>query len=154
MQVEKDKVVAFHYKLTLDSGEIVDSSEDREPLNFLVGHGQIIPGLEKELIGMKVGEKKSVQVDSKDGYGERDEELLQIVDRDQIPENIELKEGLVLRANKDDGEIVEFTVQSFDEEKVVFDLNHPLAGETLNFDTEIINIRNATEEEISHGHVH
>ncbi len=154
MQVEKDKVVAIHYKLTLDSGEVVDSSEDREPLNFLVGHGQIIPGLEKELIGMKIGEKKSVQVDSKEGYGERDEELVQIVDRNQIPDNIELKEGLVLRANKDNGDIVEFTVQSFDEEKVVFDLNHPLAGETLNFDTEIITIRDATDEEISHGHVH
>ncbi len=154
MQVEKDKVVAFHYKLTLDSGEVVDSSEDREPLNFLVGYQQIIPGLEKELLGMKVGEKKSVQVESNEGYGERDEELMQIVARDQIPENIELKEGLVLRANKEDGDVVEFTVQSFDEEKVIFDLNHPLAGETLNFETEIVNIRNATDKEISHGHVH
>jgi len=154
MQVEKDKVVAFHYKLTLDSGEVVDSSEDREPLNFLVGYGQIIPGLEKELIGMKVGDKKTVKVESKEGYGERDEELMQIVERNQIPENIELKKGLVLRANKEDGDVVEFTVQSFDEEKVVFDLNHPLAGETLNFDTEIVNIRDASEQEREHKHVH
>ena len=154
MQVEKNMVVAFHYTLTLDSGEVVDSSEGREPLNFLVGYGQIIPGLEKELIGMKAGEKKAVKVESKEGYGERDEELVQTVPRDQIPDNIELTEGLVLRANKEDGDIIEFTVKSFDESKVVFDLNHPLAGETLNFDTEVVNIRDATEQEISHGHVH
>jgi len=154
MQVEKDKVVAFHYKLTLDSGQVVDSSEGREPLNFLVGYGQIIPGLEKELMGMQVGEEKSVRVDSKEGYGERDEQLIQVVSRDQIPENIELKEGLVLRANKEDGDIVEFTVKSFDEKEVVFDLNHPLAGETLNFETKVVDIRDATEQEIAHKHVH
>ena len=154
MYIEKDKVVAIHYKLTLDSGEVVDTSEGREPLNFLVGYGQIIPGLEKELIGMKMGEEKSIKVDSKEGYGERDEKLVQIVSRDQIPENIELKEGLVLRANKDDGDIVEFTVKSFDEKEVVFDLNHPLAGEDLNFETKVVDIRDATEQEIAHKHVH
>ncbi len=154
MQVQKDMVVAFHYTLTLNSGQVVDSSADGEPLSFLVGHGQIIPGLEEQLLGLKVGDKKTVNVAPGDGYGERDEELVQVVDRAEIPEKIDLYEGLVLRANSPDGDNIEFTVKSFDEKEVVFDLNHPLAGEALNFDTEIMSIRNATKEEIEHGHVH
>ncbi len=154
MQVAKDMVVAMHYTLVLENGEIADTSADREPLSFICGHSQIIPGLENELMGMSVGDKKTVKVAPKDAYGEYDESLLQRAPREQIPENIELKEGLVLRANSEDGQIMEFVVKSFDEKEVVFDLNHPLAGETLTFETEIMEVRAASSEEIDHGHVH
>ena len=154
MQIAKDMVVTMHYTLTLDNGQVVDTSADREPLSFLVGHDQIIPGLEIELIGLSTGDKKTVIVAAKDAYGEHDENLVETVERDKIPSNIELKEGLVLRANRENGEIMEFTVKSFDDENVVFDLNHPLAGETLTFNTEIMNVRQASNEEIAHGHVH
>ena len=154
MQIENNMVVAIHYTLTLEDGKVMDSSAGREPLNFIVGHHQIINGLENALMGLKVGDKKNVVVDPKAGYGERDEALEESVPLDKIPADIELKKGLVLHANQENGEVMEFPVKSFDDKNVVFDLNHPLAGETLTFETEIMEVRKATDEEIAHGHVH
>ncbi len=154
MKVEKDKVVSLHYTLTLDSGEVIDSSRDREAFSFLVGHHQIIPGLEAKLLGMQEGEKKVVKVAAKDAYGERDEELLKAVDRNLIPENIELYEGLILSGQDETGREIEVTVASFNDKEVVLDMNHPLAGQDLTFDVEIVSVRDATEEELTHGHAH
>ncbi|HHM24450.1 MAG TPA: peptidylprolyl isomerase [Bacteroidetes bacterium] len=154
MKVEKDKVVSLHYTLTLDSGEVVDSSREREPFTFLVGHGQIIPGLEEALMGMKVGDKKTVKIAPKDAYGERNEELVKSVDRSLIPENIELYEGLILTGQSETGEEIEVTVASFNDKEVVLDMNHPLAGQNLTFEVEIVDIRDATPEELAHGHAH
>ena len=154
MVIEKDKVVSFNYKLTLNTGEVVDSSEGREPLAFLVGAGQIIPGLETEMMGMQVGDEKEVKVEPEQAYGEKDERLVQSISRTQVPDSVDLELGLVLRGQSESGEVVEGKVVDLKENEVEIDFNHPLAGEPLNFDIEIVDIRDASPEEISHGHAH
>ena len=154
MRVEKDKVVAIHYTLTLDSGEEVDTSQTRGPLRFLVGHGQIIPGLENALMDLQVGDKKTVKVQPEEGYGMRETALIQTIEREAIPAEIELFEGLVLRGQNESGDIIEGVVKSLNDETVTIDFNHPLAGEVLTFETEVVDIRDATPEELEHGHVH
>ncbi len=154
MVIEKDKVVAFNYKLTLDSGEVVDSSEGRDPLSFLVGAGQIIPGLEDEMIGMQVGDTKEVKVEPEKGYGEKDDRLVQTINRSQVPDSVDLELDMVLRGQSESGEVVEGKVVGLEDDSVEIDFNHPLAGEPLTFDIEIVDIREASPEEISHGHAH
>lgn len=155
MQIANDKVVTMHYKLSLSNGEILDSSFERNaPFSFLAGHNQIIPGLEKSIIGLKTGDKKTVDVQPGEAYGERDDNLVQIVPRNQIPEEIELFEGKVLQAQGPQGVPMEVTVVKVDNEEVTIDMNHPLAGQTLHFDVEIIGVRDATPEELEHGHTH
>jgi len=154
MKVEKDKVVSFHYTLTLDSGEVIDTSLERDPLTFIVGYQQIIPGLEQALLGMSVGDKKAVTVEPADAYGNRDENMIMSVSRDRIPGDVNLYEGLVLSGKNENGAIIEAIVKSFDDNNVVIDFNHPLSGKILNFDAEIVDIRDATSDELAHGHVH
>ncbi len=155
MQIANDKVVTMHYKLSLGSGEILDSSFERNaPFSFIAGHNQIIPGLEKSLMGMKAGDKKAIEVQPDEGYGERDDNLVQIVPREQIPEEIELFEGKVLQAQGPQGVPLEVTVVKVTDEEVTIDMNHPLAGQTLHFDVEIMEVRDATPEELEHGHTH
>ncbi len=154
MQVTKDKVVSFHYTLTLDSGDVVDSSSGKAPLSFLVDSGQIIPGLEKEMLGLEIGDKKSVKVQPEEGYGLSEEQLIQTIERNQIPDSLELKVGEMLRGQSEDGQVVEGKVVFIDDQKVKIDFNHPLANQVLNFDVEIVDVRDATAEELSHGHAH
>ena len=154
MRGRKNRVVSIHFRLRLDSGEEVDTSRRRGPLTFLVGHGQIIPGLESELINMEVGDKKNVRVEPQDGYGLKNEALVQSVDREDIPNDIDLAVGAVLRGQSESGNIVEGMITALSEKNVILDFNHPLAGKALNFETKIIGIREATADEISHRHVH
>jgi FKBP-type peptidyl-prolyl cis-trans isomerase SlyD len=158
--VEDNVVVTMNYSLSID-GEVVDSSEgeDTDPIIFLQGAGQIIPGLEKSIYGLKVGDKKSVTVDSKDGYGEIDPESIVEVPKDEFPEDFPLELGVEITVNADDedeegDEEMEATIVAVNESTVTLDFNHPLAGKTLTFDVHIIDIREATSEEIEHGHVH
>jgi len=158
--VEDNVVVTMNYSLSID-GEVVDSSEgeDADPIIFLQGAGQIIPGLEKSIYGLKVGDKKSVTVDSKDGYGEIDPESIVEVPKDEFPEDFPLELGVEITVNADDedeegDEEMEATIVAVNESTVTLDFNHPLAGKTLTFDVHIIDIREATSEEIEHGHVH
>lgn len=155
MQVAVDKVVTMHYKLSLASGEVLDSSFERnEPFSFLAGHNQIIPGLEKSLMGMDVGDKKTISVEPNEAYGERDDELVQAVPRNQIPPEIDLQVGKILQAQGPQGIPIEVTIVGITDDEVTVDMNHPLAGETLNFDVEILDVRDATKEELEHGHSH
>ncbi len=155
MQVANDKVVAFHYELTLDDGRVVDSSRKAgEPLKFLVGKGQIIPGLENAMMGMTAGDTKDVAVEPEQGYGSHKEELVKTVPRKQIPADIELKEGLVLTGQDEKGQQFELIVNSFSDDDVTLDMNHPLAGKNLNFNIEVVDVRDATGEEKQHGHAH
>lgn len=155
MKVADDLVVSMHYTLKLDDGQIVDSSDGGDPLEFLQGFGQIIPGLEKELYGMAVGDNKKVVVAAADGYGEVDPEAFQSVPRAIFPEDLELVEGMGLRMrDQDSGQLVETYVAEVGPTEVLLDFNHPLAGEELTFDVEIAGLRSATAEELSHGHVH
>lgn len=154
MLVDADKVVLIHYTLTDDSGEVLDSSSGREPLAYLHGKGNIIPGLESALMGKKAGEKLNVQVEPAEGYGERDEQLVQEVPR-QAFENVgEVNPGMQFQAQTPQGQTRVVTVTQVADDVVTVDANHPLAGARLTFDVEIAEVRDATAEELAHGHVH
>lgn len=153
MQVTKHKVVSFDYTLTDGDGELLDSSEGSEPLSYLHGVGGIIPGLERELEGKTSGEQLNVKVAPVDGYGERNEALQQTVSRDQFNGVDDLELGMQFRVDSNAGPMV-VTVIEITDETVTVDGNHALAGVALNFDVTIREIRDATSEEIEHGHVH
>jgi len=155
VKVTDDNIVSLEYILTLNNGDEVDRSDPGEPLEYLHGRGQIIPGLESALYGMAVGDEKSVSIQPIDGYGESDDENFVLMPLDAIPDDMKLKVGdrLFLRDDSSD-EDVEATVAELDEESVKFDLNHPLAGETLHFNVKIADLRPATDEELAHGHAH
>ncbi|MDZ7369939.1 MAG: peptidylprolyl isomerase [candidate division KSB1 bacterium] len=154
MQIEKHMVVSMHYSLTDSEGNLLDTSEGRPPLQFLCGADQIISGLENQMLGMQVGEKKSIVVPAVEAYGEYDDELVQEWERSAFSDADQLEEGEVLEFETDDGHVVEGRIAEIDGDTVVIDFNHPLAGEELHFQVEIMDIRPATPEEIAHGHVH
>lgn len=147
-------VVSLDYTLRLDDGEVVDASE-QEPLEYLQGYNQIVPGLERALAGMKVGEEKSVSVDAAEAYGEVDDEAFQQVGHDIFPADMKLEEGMLLRMrDAQSGEPYDAVVAEINKAGVVLDFNHPLAGETLHFEVKIAGLRAATPEELAHGHAH
>jgi FKBP-type peptidyl-prolyl cis-trans isomerase SlyD len=151
--VQDGLVVSMDYKLTVD-GEVLDSSDDAGPLQFLAGYGNIVPGLEREMIGMKVGENKDVVVAPEDGYGEFDEEAFMEVPRNEFPTDMQIEEGLELSVTDDEGQNQYARVESLTDEKVRLDFNHPLAGAELHFNVKVVALRDPTEEELDHGHVH
>jgi FKBP-type peptidyl-prolyl cis-trans isomerase SlyD len=152
-QVADDVVVSIDYTLTVD-GEVVDSTEGDEPLQFIQGHQNIIPGLEKELTGMKIGDNKKVVVPPDEAYGEVDPENIIEVPRDEFPSEIPLESGTELEVKNSDGEVLTATISGVTSSTVKLDFNHPLAGKLLTFDVTIIDLREPTEEELTHGHVH
>ncbi len=149
MQITKNKVASIHYTLRDDEGTVIDSSEGRDPLAYLHGAGNLIQGMEEGLEGKTKGEKLQLKIEPEKGYGEKDENLVQKVPVSAFGSQ-EVKVGMRFSTNQ--GGVV--TVTEVGLESIVVDGNHPLAGVPLNFDVEIIEVRNATEEEISHGHVH
>ena len=147
-------VVSVHYTLKDDEGEVLDSSEGAEPLNYLHGAGNIIPGLEKALVGKAAGAKQQVVVVPEEGYGEYQAELLQ-----QVPvaafEGVEqIEPGMAFEAEDAEGNVRRVVVRGVEDDVVVIDANHPLAGVELHFDVEVVAVRDASEEEIAHGHAH
>jgi len=153
MQVAKDKVVYFHYKLTSDAGEVLDSSEGAEPLGYLHGAANIIPGLEQALEGKVAGDSLQVTVEACDGYGEVDEDLRQVVPSSLFQGVDTLEAGMQFQAETDEGVQV-VTIAEVNGDEVTIDGNHPLAGQRLHFDVQIDSVREATAEELEHGHVH
>ena len=152
MQISKHKVVSMDYTLTDDQGTVIDTSKGREPLAYIQGIGNIIPGLEAALEGRTEGESVTVRVEPEQGYGERDETLLRVVPRNLFDVE-EVQAGMQFHAQSEEGtEVV--TVVGVTDEEVTVDSNHPLAGVALNFDVTIVEVRDASEEELSHGHVH
>ncbi len=147
-------VVSMHYKLTDDEGNVLDSSEGSEPLNYLHGAGNIIPGLEKALVGKVAGDTLQVRVEPAEGYGEVVPELIQTVERAAFQGVDTVEAGMAFEAQAPDGSIQRIVVKKVEGDEVTIDANHPLAGVTLNFDIEIVNVKEATKEEIAHGHVH
>lgn len=149
MQISKNKVAAIHYTLTNNDGAILDSSDGRDPLYYIHGIGNLIPGMEDGLEGKAVGDKFQIKVDAVKGYGELDPNLVQ-----QVPMTAfggqEVKEGMQFKTDR--GTVVRVTEVGND--NVTVDANHPLAGVDLNFQVEVMDVRNATEEELQHGHVH
>ena len=151
--VQDGLVVSMEYTLTVD-GEVLDSSDGAGPLQFLVGYGNIIPGLEKEMMGMKIGDSKDVVVQPADGYGEFDDEAFMDVPRTEFPEDMKLEEGMELHVTDEDGQHQAAFVAKFDKETVQLDFNHPLAGAELHFSVKVVALRDPSEEELDHGHVH
>lgn len=153
-QVADNMVVSMTYVLKVN-GEELDRADEDDPMIFLQGHENIIPGLEKALYGMAPGESKSVVVAPEDGYGLVDPEEAETIARDMLPEDYEpmIGDPLMLR-DTESGEVFEVYITDFDEDSVSLDFNHPLAGETLDFLVTIVDIRPATADELAHGHVH
>ncbi len=158
MKVGKGSVVSLNYKLHLGDGVVIDASEAGDPLVYIHGESQIVPGLERELEGLETGAARQVTVAPEDGYGLTDPGAIQRVPRNAFPEGFEPKEGQELVAQGPQGEPLPFTVRgvekSLEGEIIVVDFNHPLAGKTLHFDVVVAGVREATAEELDHGHVH
>jgi FKBP-type peptidyl-prolyl cis-trans isomerase SlyD len=145
--------VTIHYTLRDDSGNVIDASSGRAPLAYLHGKGNIIPGLERALDGRGAGDKLDVTVAPEQGYGVRDERLVEIVPRSRFPAGTELAPGMQLRTGSARGPRI-VSVAKVERDFVTLDGNHPLAGRTLHFSVEVAGVRRATHEEVSHGHVH
>ena len=154
MKIAKDRVVELEYRLHLGDGQVIDSSEPGKPLSYLHGRGQIVPGLEGALEGLELGEAKQVVVAPAQGYGEHDARGLQEVPRTMFPANAELAPGMRLAAQTDSGEVIPIGIHEVKGQTVIVDLNHPLAGKTLHFDVTVRGVRDATAEELTHGHAH
>jgi FKBP-type peptidyl-prolyl cis-trans isomerase SlyD len=153
MIIQKNKVVGIDYKLTDGAGKLIDSSKDHGPLYYIQGTGSLIPGLEAELEGKKAGVHLEVKIAAKDGYGEVNASLCQSVPRSQFESTEGLEIGMQFEVETEQGELV-VTVTKIEGETVTVDGNHPLAGMDLHFDVTVKEVREATAEELSHGHVH
>ena len=154
MKVGKDKVVLMHYTLKNDAGDVIDSSDGADPLPFLQGHGNIIPGLESALEGSKVGDKLEVSIKPEEGYGVRMKDAIQEIPSSALKGVDEVKVGMQLQSQDKDGNAFLVNVIKIEDDKITVDANHPLAGQTLHFSVSIESIRKAEDEELSHGHVH
>jgi len=153
MQIANDKVVSIHYTLKDNDGKILDSSEGKDPLKYIQGKQNIIPGLENAMEGKSVGDKFNVKVEPNEGYGERNDQMVVSIPRTSFGEITDINPGMQFQLNSQNGPVV-VTVVETDDENVKVDANHPLAGVELNFDVEVMDIREATTEELDHGHVH
>ena len=148
--IEKDTVASVHYTGTFpDSDEEFDSSRGGDPLMFLVGHGGMIPGFEREMMGASVGDKRSFTLEPEDAYGHPSDQLVQEVPREMFPEEMEINLGMMLMSDAGPFRIVAVT-----DKTVRCDFNSPMAGKTLHFEVEVMDVRAATKDELSHGHAH
>jgi FKBP-type peptidyl-prolyl cis-trans isomerase SlyD len=153
MQIEENSVVTFHYTLSNDQGEVLESSKDSTPLAYIHGQGSIISGLEAALEGRQSGDKFNVRLEPSDAYGDRIDELVQTMPRSAFVDAEDLDVGMAFRALSEAGETIVHVV-NVEGDDVTVDGNHPLAGQALTFDVEVEEVRQATDEELSHGHVH
>jgi len=153
MQIAERCVASFHYTLTDDAGTVIDSSEGREPLAYLHGAGNIVPGLEKAMTGRSAGDQFKVTVAPEEGYGLRNEQLIQSVPREAFQGVDNIEPGMRFQAQTQNGPI-NVEVKEVAEATVTIDGNYPLAGQALHFDVTIADVREASDEEMSHGHVH
>ncbi|MFZ5723278.1 MAG: FKBP-type peptidyl-prolyl cis-trans isomerase [Pseudomonadota bacterium] len=153
MQAGDKTVVLIHYTLTSDGGEVLDTSDGREPLAYLHGFGNIIPGLENALAGKRAGDALKVSIEPADAYGVRDDELVQLVPRSAFGGAPDLEVGMQFHAQTPAGMRV-VTIVDIEGDQITLDGNHPLAGERLHFDVKVTEVRAATAEELAHGHVH
>jgi FKBP-type peptidyl-prolyl cis-trans isomerase SlyD len=153
MSIEENKVVGFLYTLKNGAGEVLDHSEEDSPLHYLHGHNNIIPGLENEMVGKQVGDTFTAVISPDQAYGEYSDSLVQVVEKDSFQGIDEVQVGMQFSAQLG-GQMRIITIKDVQGDEVTFDANHPLAGETLHFDVEVVEVRDATDEELTHGHVH
>lgn len=154
LMIGDNLVVSIHYRLTDNDGNVIDSSEDMEPLTYLHGVGNLIPGLEKELVGKVENDAFIVKVLPAEGYGEVMEELIESVPKVAFQGVDNIEAGMFFEAKNTNGEMQRIVVKKVEGDMITVDGNHPLAGVELNFDINIVSVREATKEEIAHGHVH
>lgn len=154
MKISQNAVARIEYTLTNTTGEVLDSSEGGEPLAYLHGARNLIPGLEAELEGKGAGDAFEVTVPPEKAYGERHEAMVQDVPKDRMPPGMQVEAGMVLQAQAENGAVQMLHVVAVADDHVTVDGNHPLAGQTLKFDVKIVDVREATPEELEHGHVH
>lgn len=154
MAIESNKVVTMNFTLTDDNGNILDSTDQGGPFSYLSGNNNILPKLEEAVNGMIIGTKKQIKLDAVDAYGLYNDQIVQVVGKENFPEDFVLEVGMEYLASNPDGAQMPFTITSVEEETVTIDFNHPLAGKNLNFDVELLDVRDATAEELAHGHVH
>jgi len=153
MRIEKGRVVRMHYTLRDESGMRIESSGGTDPLTYLHGFGHLIPGLERTLDGSQAGLRTSVTIRPQDAYGEKDPQAVIRAAREDFPDGLTLEPGVEVQAETPDGPLT-FTVVAVRGDEAVLDANHPLAGKTLTFDVEVLDVREATADELAHGHVH
>jgi FKBP-type peptidyl-prolyl cis-trans isomerase SlyD len=153
MPIAQNSVVSIHYTLKDDAGETIDSSASGDPLTYLHGHGNLVTGLERALDGKNAGDKLQVTVAPAEGYGDYDQQLVQKIPRRTLKGIANVRVGMRLHAQTEHGPRA-VTVTQLVGDMVTIDANHPLAGQNLNFDIEVTDVRDATEEELAHGHVH
>jgi FKBP-type peptidyl-prolyl cis-trans isomerase SlyD len=151
--VEQDAVVGLQYKLWAD-GELIEETESDEPLLYLHGHDNIITGLERALDGMSVGETKTVVVEPEDAYGEHVEDNIDVLSREDVNLGFEPEPGTLLHVQDPGGNVYQAVVVDANEESITLDYNHPMAGRQLKFEVKVMELRDATDEELEHGHVH
>ena len=154
MQIAANTAVSIDYTLTNDAGEVIDSSAGGAPLVYLQGAGNIIPGLERSLSGKQAGDELKVAIEPEDAYGEYTPELVATLGKEMFEGVDELEVGMQFHASGPDGAMQIVTVRDIDGDQVTVDGNHPLAGQRLNFDVKVVNVRAASDEEIAHGHIH
>lgn len=153
MTIKPQSVVAIHYNLTDDDGIELDSSRDQNPLTYLHGGGNIIPGLERALLGRQAGDKLQVRVPAADAYGEFVDDMVQSVPLSAFGDDAEIEVGMRFRANTEQGDL-SVVVTGIEGDLVTVDGNHPLAGKNLHFNVEVVAVREASAVELAHGHVH
>jgi len=154
MPLKSNQVVTMNFTLKDDTGSILDSTEGNEPFSFISGGNQILPKLEEKVGEMLIGSKKDVVLKPEDGYGTYQEDAVRIVKRSEFPEDIEIGKGMSFLAKSPQGKDMQFLVKEINGDDITVDFNHPLAGKTLHFNLELLNLRDATQEELDHGHVH
>jgi FKBP-type peptidyl-prolyl cis-trans isomerase SlyD len=154
MAIGANKVVTVNYKLSDDQGNLIQTTKENEPFVYLSGNNQILPKLEEAIDNMLIGGKKNIELESSDAYGNYDEKAIQQVKKNAFPEGANLEPGMEYMAHSPEGQPVPFVIKEVKEDDITIDFNHPLAGKNLNFDVELVDVRDATEEELQHGHAH
>ena len=152
--VTPGKVVLIHYTLRTPAGDVIDTSDGREPLAYLHGASNIVPGLERQLVGLTVGATVQAIVPPEEGYGHRNDDARHVLPREAFPDDMEIEVGLPIALEAEDGQVLHCFIIAIRDDQVMVDANHPLAGVDLHFDVEIVGIRSATAEEQIHGHPH
>jgi FKBP-type peptidyl-prolyl cis-trans isomerase SlyD len=152
--IAPNMVVTLDYTLTLDNGEVADTTQDRMPLRFLAGHAGLLPAFEDALMGLATGDESEITLAPEDAYGEFDPDAFEEVPIDAFPKDGHLQVGTVIGVHDADGDVYEAHVNEVRQDTVLLDYNHPLAGETLHFRVTVLDVRPATPEELEHGHAH
>ncbi|HEX7356944.1 MAG TPA: peptidylprolyl isomerase [Ignavibacteriaceae bacterium] len=154
MAIEQNKVVTLNFTLKDDSGNILDTTDSGGPFSYISGRNMVLPKLEEAVNGMIIGTKKNLKLSAADGYGVYNDDAVQVVGKENFPQDFVLEAGMEYMASNPEGVQMPFIITSVEDETVTIDFNHPLAGKNLNFDLELLDVRDATTEELAHGHVH